>query len=54
MWPDSPLRPTNFALIKNASTIDFLFKFFTIIEDHSIYTSLRNAFNTWTDKTVTV
>ncbi|EAW95915.1 hCG1759600 [Homo sapiens] len=54
MWPASPLRRTNFVLIKNANTIDFLFKFFTMIEDHSIYTSLRNAVNTWTDKTVTV
>lgn len=50
MWPDS----SNFALIKNTMMIDFLFKFFTIIEDHSIYTSLRNANNTWTDKTVTI
>ena len=34
--------------------IDFLFRFFTVTEDPSIYTSSRNAVNTWTDKTVTV
>lgn len=44
----------NFALITNTIMIDFLFKFFTMIEDHSIYTSIRNANNTETDKTVTV
>lgn len=48
MWPDSP----NFALIKKTIMIDFLFKSFTI--RHPIYTSLGNANNTWTDKTVTV
>lgn len=42
MCPGSP----NFALIKNTIMIDFLFKFFTMIEDHSIYTSLRKANNT--------
>lgn len=50
VWPASP----NFALIKNAIMIDFPFKFFTMIEDHFIFTSLRNAVNTWTDKTITV
>lgn len=34
--------------------IDFLFKFFTMVEAPSIYTSLRNAVNTWTDRTITV
>lgn len=50
LWPACP----NCALSKITIMIDFLFKFFTIIEDHSIYTSLRNANNTQTDKTVTV
>lgn len=50
MW----LASLNFALIKNAFMIDFPFKFSTMIEDYSVYTSLRNAVNTWTDKTVTV
>lgn len=49
MWPASP----NFALFKNAVMIDFLFKFFTMVEAPSIYTSLRNAVNTWTDRTIT-
>ena len=44
----------DFALIKNTIMIDFLFKFFTVLEDHSIHVLVRNANNTQTDRTVTV
>lgn len=45
------LRVTSEFAVLNGNLTDFLFQFLTVFEQYSIITSLRNAVNTWTDRT---